>query len=102
MQLDLTQTRNVIKVDMWPDNRHLGAYITDSHTKTVRGEWLNSGRVLRLNTDLTLATQQGETPVNILSQYKLSTNGELLTLVELRNTRNRPVFYVFKRVSNTR
>jgi hypothetical protein len=36
-------------------------------------------------------------PVNILSDYKVSTNGAQLTLTELRSTRNRPVVYVFNR-----
>jgi hypothetical protein len=36
--------------------------------------------------------------VNILSDYKLSANGAVLTLTELRSTRNRPIVYVFTRV----
>ncbi len=84
-------------VSMWPDNRHLGAYISDAHTKQVRAETLDGGRLLRLSTDLVLATQQGEQPVNILSDYKVSATGRQLTLIELRSSRNRPVVYVFNR-----
>jgi hypothetical protein len=86
-----------IPVAMWPDNRHLGAYIGGDRTKRVRTEWLDAGRVLRLSTDLVLATQQGERAVNILSDYKVTANGAQLILTELRSTRNRPVVYIFTR-----
>lgn len=88
-----------VPVEMWPENRHLGAYISDDHTKKVHAEWLDDGRLLRLSTDLVLETQQGPRDVNILSDYKLSTNGQLLTLIELRSTRNRPIVYLFNRVA---
>ena len=87
----------VIPVSMWPDNRHLGAYIGGDRTKRVRAEWLDAGRILRVTTDLVLSTQQGDRAVNILSDYKVSANGAQLTLTELRSTRNRPVVYFFNR-----
>jgi len=98
MTLDLSAPDNVVPVTMWPDNRHLGAYISDAHSKHVRGEWLDTGRILRLTTDLVLSTPQGERAVNILSDYKVSASGTLLTLTELRSTRNRPIVYVFNRI----
>jgi hypothetical protein len=98
--VDLTKAENVIPVSMWPDNRHIGAYIGGDKTKHVRGEWLDGGRVFRLNTDLVLTTQQGDRQVNILDNFTISTNGQLLTLIELRSTRTRPVVYVFQRVSD--
>jgi hypothetical protein len=88
-----------VPVPMWPDNRHLGAYISGEHTKRVRAEWLDAGRVLRLSTDLVLDTQQGARAVNILSDYKVTANGAQLILTELRSTRNRPVVYVFTRAT---
>lgn len=87
-------------VAMWPDNRHLGAYIGGDRTKRVRSEWLDAGRVLRLSTDLVLDTQQGPRAVNILSDYKVTANGAQLILTELRSTRNRPVVYVFTRANS--
>ena len=87
-----------IPVVMWPENRHLGAYIGDTHTKEVRADLIDEGRILRLSTDLVLETQQGARAVNILSDYKVSASGSQLTLTELRSTRNRPVVYIFNRV----
>ena len=97
MTLDPARPSTVIPVAMWPDNRHLGAYIGGDRTKRVRAEWLDAGRILRLTTDLVLSTQQGDRAVNILSDYKVSANGAQLTLTELRSTRNRPVVYFFNR-----
>ena len=98
--LDLTQAVNVVPVEWWPDNRHLGAYIGGDKTKKIHAEVLDGGRMLRLNADLMLSTQQGDRAVNILSDYKVSANGAQLTLIELRSTRNEPIVYVFQRVTD--
>ena len=91
---------DTVPVVMWPDNRHLGAYISDDHTKRVHAEWLDGKRILRLSTDLVLETQQGSRAVNILSDYKVSASGNQMTLTELRSTRNRPIVYVFNRMTS--
>lgn len=96
--LDLASAVNVVPVAWWPDNRHLGAYIGGDKAKRVHAELLDGGRLLRTSADLVLATQQGERAVNILSDYRVSTNGAQLTLIELRSTRNDPIVYVFQRV----
>ncbi|WP_438479817.1 hypothetical protein [Oleiharenicola lentus] len=92
-----TDRAEKIPVEMWPDNRHLGAYIGGDRTKTVRAEWLDDKKVLRIFSDLVLDTQQGARAVNILSNYKVSSSGTMLTVTELRSTRNRPTVYVFTR-----
>ncbi len=97
--VNLSKEVNVIPADFWPDNRHLGAYMSGDKTRKVRAEWHDGGRLLRLSTDLVLNTQQGDREVNILSDYKVSANGAQLTLTELRSTRNRPVVYIFERVN---
>ena len=99
MTIDVSRDENIVPVPMWPDNRHIGAYIGGDHTKTVHAQWLDDGRILRLSTDLVLSTQQGDRSVNILSDYKVSANGSQLTLIELRSTRNRPITYVFNRAN---
>lgn len=97
--IDLTKS-TVVPVDMWPDARYIGANISDhNHSKTVSGRWVGDGKVLRVNTDLELTTQQGEHPVNILGNYSVSTNGQQLTLIEIRSTRNQPLVFVFKRIT---
>jgi hypothetical protein len=101
MNIDTANPQHVIPVEMWPDNRHLGAYIGGDKTKRVRASWLDDGHILRLSTDLVLSTQQGDREVNILSDYKVSASGRQLMLTELRSTRNRPIVYVFNRAPAT-
>jgi hypothetical protein len=98
--VDLSKPFNIVPVAWWPDNRHIGAYIGGDKTERVHGEWIGGDHVFRLTTDLVLATQQGEHPVNTLSNYTVSANGRQLTLIEIRSTRNRPVVYVFKRIND--
>jgi hypothetical protein len=98
--LDLSKTTNLVPVEWWPDSRHLGAYVGGDKIKKFRLRLFDNGHVLRTSADLTLATQQGERTVNILSDYKVSANGQQLTLIELRSTRNDPIVYVFKRVTD--
>ena len=99
-KIDTSRTENVVPVEMWPENRHIGAYIGGDKTKRVRADWLDDRRILRLSTDLVLDTQQGSREVNILSDYKVSAKGSELILTELRSTRNRPIVYVFNRVTS--
>jgi hypothetical protein len=97
MTLDTTKLENVVPIEMWPDNRHIGAYIGRDRTERARATWLDDHRILRLSSDLVLETQQGERAVNILRDFKVSASGRELTLTELRSTRNRPIVYIFKR-----
>jgi len=98
--IDLASTINVVPVDWWPDNRHIGAYIGGDKTKKLKFRVLNEGRLLRTSADIVLATQQGEHVVNILTDYKVSARGGHLTLTELRSTRDDPIVYVFQRVTD--
>ena len=98
--LDLSKAINLVPVDWWPDNRHIGAYVGGDKIKKFKFRLLDDGHLLRTSADFVLATQQGEHPVNILSDYKVSANGAQLTLIELRSTRNDPIVYVFQRVTD--
>lgn len=99
LALDVAADVNVVPVSWWPDNRHLGAYIAGDKTKRIRATWLDDRRILRLSADLTVSTSQGDRALNILSDYKVSVNGSVLTLTELRSTRNQPVVYTFTRAT---
>jgi hypothetical protein len=81
----------------WPDNRHLGAYIAGDRTKTVASRWEDEGHTLVTESELTVSTQQGERPIRIYTEYRLSPEGDRLDVLELRSTRPRPVHYVFTR-----
>jgi hypothetical protein len=98
-EVDLSRPVSVVPAPWWPDNRHLGAYASAENPKRIRGEWLDDRRILRLNTEQVLDTQQGPLLVNVLADYKVSPGGTRLTLTELRSTRSRPIVYVFNRVA---
>jgi hypothetical protein len=99
MRLPLDGSRTAVPVPYWADNRHIGAYIGGDGHKQVQARLLDDGRVLRVESDLTVETQQGDRAINILSDYHLSTDGQTLTLIEIRSTRSRPVVTVFTRVN---
>lgn len=101
-ELDLSRPVNLVPVAWWPDNRHLGAYISGDKQKRVHARWLDDGRILRLSSDLILSTSQGDRAVNVLSDFKVSANGALLTVTELRSTRNQPVVHTFTRADSAR
>ena len=97
--LDITKEVNVVPQGWWIDNRHIGAYSPHDATKVIRAKTLDDGKLLRLETDLVLETQQGSRDVNIISQYQISPDGDLLIVTDLRSTLPRPVVHVFTRVT---
>lgn len=97
--LDMKKATNTVPVTWWPDNRYIGVYIGGDKTRAIRAAWVDHKRILRLDSDLVLATQQGDTTVNILSDFKVSHDGKELTLVELRSSRRAPMVYVFTRIN---
>jgi hypothetical protein len=98
-ELDVTQPDNRVPVEWWADNRYMGLYIGGDGAKHVRATWLDDGRTLRLDSTFVVTTQQGEKTVDILSDYKVSLDGDELTLIELRSSRLQPFVYVFKRAT---
>lgn len=81
----------------WPDNRHLGAFIAGDSTKHVATRVEDGGRTLVTESRLTVSVQQGEHDLRIVTEYRLSPEGDRLDVLELRSTRPRPIHYVFRR-----
>ncbi len=90
-----TSTAN--PVGYWLDTWYTNVYIGGDHQKHVTAEWLDGGRVLKLETTLQLEAQQGDHPVHIYDEYRLSADGRTLKLYELRSTRDEPLVYTFTR-----
>jgi len=91
------KTATTNPVGYWLDTWYTNVYIGGDHQKHVTGEWLDGGRVLKLETNLALEAQQGDHPVHIYDEYRLSADGRTLKLYELRSTRDEPLVYVFTR-----
>ena len=86
-----------VPIAWWTGNRHLGAYIGGDKKQAIRADWLDEGRTLRLESHYILTTSQGDTAVREYSEYRLSPTGEVLTVITLRSSRDRPIVRVFKR-----
>jgi hypothetical protein len=95
----LTDGRTVTPnpVGYWLDTWYTNVYIGGDRQKQVTGEWLDGGRVLKLETRLTLEAQQGDYPVQIHDEYRLSPDGRTLTQFQLRSTRDQALVYVYRR-----
>jgi hypothetical protein len=98
-KLDTDMAGNVCPVDWWADNRHMALYIGGDGAKHIKASWLDDNRVLRLDSNFVVTTQQGEKTINILSDYKISPDGGELVLIETRSARARPFVCVFKRAA---
>jgi len=86
-----------VPIDWWTGNRHIGAYMGGDGTKKVRASWIDGGDTLRVEAHFVLETSQIETPVRTYTEYRLSEDGQRLTVLELRSSRERPIVYVFTR-----
>ena len=84
-------------VGYWLDTWYTNVYIGGDHQKHVTAEWLDNGRVLKLETRLAIEAQQGDHPVHIYDEYRLSADGSTLKLYELRSTRDEALVYTFTR-----
>jgi hypothetical protein len=92
---DQTVTVNPLKywVDTWFNN----AYIGGDHAQHVKGGWLDRGRILRLDINFALELQQGDYPVHVYREYRLSTDHNTLEIYELRSTRDQPLTFLYTR-----
>jgi len=86
-----------VPVEWWTGNRHIGAYIGGDGKENLKAEWIDGGEVLRVESHYVLATSQGETPVRSYYEYRLSPDGDELTVIELRSSRPLPIVHVFRR-----
>ena len=97
MTVDTSIPSQIVTVEGWWDNRHIGAYLGGDKEQTVAARWLDDGQTLQLNIEMILDTSQAETPVRVLREMRLSEDGEVLAVIELRSSRNKPVVRFFKK-----
>jgi hypothetical protein len=97
MTLDTSVPSQEVETEGWWDNRHIGAYLGNDNRQTVAAKWLDDSRTLQLSIDLILETSQGETPVRVYRELRLSDDGQRLTDLQLRSSRNLPVVRVYNK-----
>jgi hypothetical protein len=80
------------------EQRHMAVYPAKGGITRVTAAWIDNGRTLRTEAFASVEVSQGNVPMRITSEYRVSETGDTLTLIELHSTRNRPLVYVFKKV----
>lgn len=80
------------------DQRHMAVYAQPKKSARTTATWLDDGRTLRVEARVPLEISQGETTMRIYSEYRLLEGGQALLLIELHDTRNRPLVYRFTKV----
>jgi len=99
MNIDTSLPSQTVGVEGWWDNRHIGAYLGGGNEQTVTARWLDDGQTLQLEIEMILETSQGDTPVRVLREMRLSRDGQTLRVFQLRSSRNLPVVRVFTKVN---
>jgi hypothetical protein len=92
---DHTVTDNPAKY--WFDSAYNNAYIGGDHQQHIKAGWLDGGRILRLEITLSLEMQQGDYPVHIYREYRLSADHNTLKVYELRSTRDQALTFTYTR-----
>lgn len=82
------------------EQRHAALYPAKDGRTPVRAAWLDGGRTLRVEADTPVETSQGKAVMRIYSEYRLLEGDGSLLLIELHNTRPRPLVYRFNRVAD--
>lgn len=80
------------------DQRHMAVYARPGESSHVTAAWMDGGRTLRVEAQVPLETSQGNTTMRLYDEYRLLEGGQTLLLIELHNTRDRPLIYQFTKV----
>lgn len=81
------------------EQRHMAVYPAKGGHTHANAKWIDAGRTLRLDIDTTVEVSQGDVEMRIYKEYRVSEMSDTLTLIELHSSRNRPLVYVFKKVT---
>lgn len=81
------------------EQRHMAVYPAKNAVTKASATWIDGGRTLRTEALTPVEVSQGDVIMRITSEYRVSETGNTLTLIELHSTRNRPLVYVFNRVT---
>lgn len=81
------------------EQRHMAVYPAKDGVTRATAAWIDGGRTLRTEAFTPVEVSQGIVTMRLTSEYRLSELGDTLTLIELHSSRNRPLVYVFKKVT---
>lgn len=81
------------------EQRHMAVYPAKDGVTRATAAWIDDGRTLRTEAITPVGISQGEARMRITSEYRVSDDGATLTVIELHSSRNRPLVYVFRKVT---
>ncbi|RFC45051.1 MAG: hypothetical protein DUW69_001899 [Verrucomicrobia bacterium] len=81
------------------DQRHMAVYAQPKSAARVQATWIDGGRTLRIEAQVPLETSQGNTTMRVYQEFRLQEGNAELVLIELHNTRSRPLVYHFTKVA---
>jgi hypothetical protein len=81
------------------EQRHMAVYPARSGVTHATAAWIDGGRTLRLEVETPVEVSQGNVTMRIYSEYRLGELGDTLTLIELHSSRERPLVYLFNKVT---
>jgi len=82
---------------IWTGNWYMGVLAKQNSTQSVSGKWIQAQVALRTVAEETIEISQGETRITTTTEYRLSPDGNTLTVTEQRSSRPTPVVLVFTR-----
>lgn len=90
-----TELRDFFRVEQ----RHMAVYPAKNGVTRATAAWIDDGRTLRTEAITPVEISQGEAKMRLTAEYRVSEDGATLTVIELHSTRNRPLVYVFRKVT---
>lgn len=80
------------------EQRHMAVYPRTGESAQVTAAWLDAGETLRVEAAVPVGISQGEGTMRVYNEFRLLEGGTTLLLIELHNTRHRPLVYTFTKV----
>lgn len=81
------------------EQRHMAVYPAKHAVTKVSAAWIDDGRTLRTEAFTPVEVSQGDVLMRITTEYRVSESGDRLTVIELHSSRNRPLVYVFNKIT---
>jgi len=80
------------------EQRNMADYPRLGGTAQASAAWPDAGRTLRIEALVPVEVPKGNTAMRIYNEFRLLEDGATLLLIELHNTRHRPLVYHFTKV----
>lgn len=81
------------------EQRHMAVYPAKHGVTKATAEWIDGGHTLRTEVHTPVEVSQGDVIMRITTEYRVSETGDRLTVIELHSSRNRPLVYIFNKVT---